>query len=351
MRWFKLRPDATVPKLDLTIIDQLGVRSHEAAPGTTRSAITPGCLYRARLREDFQDARAILESRVATTRLTGADLPSLLASTVQAYEELCDNDAHHTHFRFTPNQDAVGSRLQNAIFLSLTSSQIDPACIVRGTVGQRGYLWDYELPGVLGGGESSLGYYLVAQPTTAMCDAVERAASLVANPSPNVPGLLEEVSRHGIPILKHLASGGSQSRGELGLLLATRLLQDAFRPHATTAHLPVWSGTCIHLVLPVDPYEDLFDRLRRALLPATASAQRPDLVVVAIKLQAPGQPIAIKLTPVEIKYRASGMAATDMRNALSQAQSLGTLMHALWIQPPATDLWRSLRPGAARTIP
>jgi DNA phosphorothioation-dependent restriction protein DptH len=341
VRWFKLPPTAAVPKLDLTIIDQLGARSHEAAPGTTRSAIAPGCLFRARVREDFQDARSILESRVAQTRLVGTDLPALLATTIQRYEELADADAHHTHFRFTPNQDAVGSRLRNAIFLSLTSSQIDPACIVRGAVGQSGYLWDYELPGVLGGGESSLGYYLVAQPTSAMCDAVEHAASLVASPPPSIPGLLEEVSRHGIPILKRLASGGSQSRGELGLLLATRLLQDAFRPHATLARLPVWGGSCIHLVLPVDPYEDLFDRLRRALLSASASAQRPDLVVVAIRLPGPGEPVSVKLTPVEIKYRASGMAATDMRDALLQAHSLGTLLQALWIQPPVTDLWRT----------
>lgn len=341
VRWFKLTSAAPVPKLDLTIIDQLGARSHEAARGATRSAIAPGCLFRARVREDFQDARSILESRVAATRLVGTDLSTLLASAIQLYEEQTDADAHHTHFRFTPNQDAVGSRLRNAIFLSLTSSQIDPACIVRGTVGQSGYLWDYELPGVLGGGESSLGYYLVARPTTAMCDAVEHAASLVASPPPSIPGLLEEISRHGIPILKRLASGGSQSRGELGLLLATRLLQDAFRPHATSARLPVWSGRCIHLVLPVDPYEDLFDRLRRALLPASASAQRPDLVVVAIQLPLQDEPVSIKLTPVEIKYRASGMAATDMRDALTQAQSLGTLLNALWIQAPISDLWRT----------
>jgi DNA phosphorothioation-dependent restriction protein DptH len=200
VRWFKLGANGDVPRLDLTIIDQLGARSHEAANGTTRSAIAPASLFRVRVREDFQNARAIVESRVAVTRLAGPGLPASLARAVAAYENLCAADALNTHFRFTPNQDAVGSRLQNAIFLSVTSSQVDPACVVRGTVGQGGYLWDYELPGVLGGGESSLGYYLVARPTTAMCDAVERAASLVTNATLNVPGLLEEISRHGIPI-------------------------------------------------------------------------------------------------------------------------------------------------------
>ena len=341
VRWFKLPPDAEVPRLDLTIIDQLGARSHEATSGASRSAIAPASLFRVRVREDFQNARAILESRVAVTRLAGTTLPAMLANAVQSYEAICTEDASNTHFRFTPNQDAVGSRLQNAIFLSVTSSQVDPACVVRGAVGQGGYLWDYELPGVLGGGESSLGYYLVARPTSAMCDAVERAATLVASPAPSIPGLLEEISRHGIPILKRLASGGSQSRGELGLLLATRLLQDVFRAGATSVRLPVWIGNCIHLVLPVDPYEDLFDGIRGGLLPRNATAQRPDLIVVAIQLQDPGQPVAIKLTPVEVKYRATGMAATDMRAALSQAANLGNLLDAVWVQTLPTDLWRT----------
>src|ERR1039458_9129162 len=174
-----------------------------------------------------------------------------------------------------------------------------------------------------------------------MCDAVERAASLVTNSPPSIPGLLEEISRHGIPILKSLASGGSQSRGELGLLLAARLIQDVFRPGAAAARLPVWTGSCIHLVLPVDPYEDLFDGLREGILPRSATAQRPDLVVVAVQLQPAGQPVAIKLTPVEVKYRGTGMAATEMRGALGQAANLGKLLEAVWVQSLPSDLWKT----------
>jgi Holliday junction resolvasome RuvABC ATP-dependent DNA helicase subunit len=95
------------------------------------------------------------------------------------------------------------------------------------------------------------------------------------------------------------------------------------------------------LILPVDPYEDLFDRLRHAILPASASARRPDLIVIAIELSESSEPVSIKLTPVEIKYRASGMTATDMRDALTQAHSLGVLLERLWVQAPVTDLWRT----------
>jgi hypothetical protein len=138
VRWFKLRPDSDLPRLDLIIIDQLGARSPDSAAGSTRSAISQGGLFRVRIREDFQNARAIMESRVASTRLAGIQLPLLLTKAIEEYEKLSASDASHTHFRFTPNQDAVGSRLQNAIFLSVTSSQVDPACVVRAAVAQGG---------------------------------------------------------------------------------------------------------------------------------------------------------------------------------------------------------------------
>lgn len=340
VRWFHRNPDSQLPRLDLGIIDQLSVREPHAATAATRSVISPGGLVRVRIREDSQNAQTILESRVATTCLVGTSLSQLLPVAIHAYEDLSAKNGQ-SHFRFTPNQEAIGNRLSQTIFLSVTSSQIDPACIVRGTVGQGGYLWDYELPGILGGGESNLGYYLVAHPTPAMYEAVERAAALVVNPVPGVAGLLDEISRHGIPILKRLASGGSQSRGELGLLLATRLVQDAFRAGTVAPRLPVWQVNCIHLILPVDPYEELFDSLRGSLLPPSAAAQRPDLVVVAIRLPTPGsgQPVAIKMTPVEVKYRTIAMSNTDMADALKQAANLGQLLTAVWVDAAPTALW------------
>jgi DNA phosphorothioation-dependent restriction protein DptH len=74
VRWFKLQPAADMPRLDLTIIDQLGARSPEATNGTTHSVVAPACLFRVRIREDFQNARAIIESRVGLGRPSGAQL-------------------------------------------------------------------------------------------------------------------------------------------------------------------------------------------------------------------------------------------------------------------------------------
>ena len=124
----------------------------------------------------------------------------------------------------------------------------------------------------------------------------------------------------------------------MGLLLAVRLLQDAFRGTAGVARLPVWKGRCIHLVLPVDPYEEPFERIRRELCKSTTTAQRPDLLVIAIHLPPQG-PASLKLTPVEVKFREGNLPSVDARSALRQAENLGKVAHAVWNQTPLNELW------------
>lgn len=338
VKWFKLAQNAEPPRLDLTIIDQLGTYSPTMASGEARSAVGHGALYRIRVRQDSQNAKILSETRIGREATAHSTLADRLRQAIQGFEALSLTDDGSSQFRFRPNQDAIGNRLNNSTFLAVTSSQIDPACIVRGVSGQSGYLWDYELPGMLGGPESNVGYYLLAKPLGAMREAVKRSAALIVSPPPDPVGLLDEISRHGIPILKRLASGGTQSRGELGLLLAVRLLQDVFRGNAAAARLPVWNQRCIHLVLPVDPYEEPFEKIRRELCKSTTTAQRPDLLVIAIYLQ-PNGPASLKLTPVEVKFREGNLPSVDARSALRQAENLGKLAHAVWNQPPLNDLW------------
>src|SRR5262249_18722688 len=147
-----------------------------------------------------------------------AGLAGLLEQACIDFENATLRDENTSQIQFKPNDAAIGTRLQRSIYLAVTSSQIDPAWVIRGARGQNGYVWDYELPGALGINEGA-GYYLIASPRDAMQRSVTRAAALVTNPPPPVNDLLDEISRRGIPILKRLAAGGSQSRGELGLLL------------------------------------------------------------------------------------------------------------------------------------
>ncbi len=214
VKWFKLTPDESTPQLDLTIIDQLGTGSPGATSGEPRSAIGSGSLYRVRVRQDSQNAKILSESRVGREVSGSTNFASRVQQAIQQFEALALKDNDSSQFRFRPNQAAIGARLNKSTFLAVTSSQIDPACIVRGVSGQNGYLWDYELPGMLGGTESNAGYYLLAKPQEAMRTAIKRSAALIVSSPPDPEGLLEEISRHGIPILKRLASGGSRSRGE-----------------------------------------------------------------------------------------------------------------------------------------
>lgn len=339
VRWFKVDNISPSVRLDLIILDQLNIDSPStSASSNTLSPLSQGALFRIRVREDVQNAIWLKESRIGVQAALPAGLPGLVQEATIKFEELARKDSL-TQFEFQPNQQAIGTRLDQTFYLAVTSSQLDPACIIRGAMSQQGYLWDYELPGTLGGDEESAGYYLIAKPPEAVHNAIERSAGLVTPSPPPARELLDEISRRGIPVLKRLASGGSHSRGELGLLLAIRLLQDAFRPSATPARLPILQGNCIHLLLPVDPYEEPFERIRLALCKASTTSQRPDMLVFAILLPTGDEPVQLKVTPVEVKFRNRQMPVADLRQALGQASNLGQVLGKFWAQAAPNDLW------------
>jgi DNA phosphorothioation-dependent restriction protein DptH len=338
VKWFKKMPQDF--QLDLVILDQLGIGSPRGRDGESRSPIGHGALFRVRVREDFLDASWLNESRVGKQRPPTGGIAGLLQETARAFEKVAE-DTGVSQFQFQPNRQAISNRLEEATFLAVTSTQIDPAGIIRGTRGQRGYLWDYELPGALGGDENSAGYYLIAEPLRAMRNALKRSVKLVTSSLPSDPEvveLLSEISRRGIPILKRLASGGTEARGELGMLLAVRLIQDAFRGTSRVAKLPVRKGNCVHLLLPVDPYQAPFNRLRKVLR-ISESAQRPDLLVIAIHIPRNNSPVSLKITPVEVKFRSEEMLREEREEALRQAANLGAVLDAIWVQSAQTPLW------------
>ena len=337
VKWFRGGQLPADSPQDLVLLDQLGVDAPGGERGASRTATGPAVLVRIRTREDSRNATQLKESRVGRAEQSPPSLMATLTSLCIAFESLALRDNETTNFTFRPVQQAIGSRLSQATYVAVTSSQIDPACIIRGTRSQHGYLWNYELPGALSGDEERAGYYLIASPTEAMLRSISQSAQLVAATPPPVRDLLDEISRRGIPILKRLAAGGSQSRGELGLLLAIRFLQDAFRVGSPRVGLPVWHGRCIHLVLAVDPFETTFDGLRRALRLRT-SEQRPDLLVFSIRMRA-DERIRMKITPVEVKFRQGQMTGSEMRDALDQASSLAILLDALWAKPLPSPLW------------
>lgn len=339
VKWFRGEPNSS-GSLDLVVLDQLGTLEPQGVAGWVRSVITPSTLFRLNIRNDLSGGMVLHESRIASQEHDPADsLAADLLAAATSIESSTSNDHGTAALEFRPNQEAIGQRLDQALFVATTSSQIDPACLIRGVRAQRAYLWDYDLPGIVGLNEERAGYYLVANPPPALERAISAAASLVTETQPPVAAILDEISRRGIPVLKRMAAGGNQARGEVGVLLAVRLLQDAFRDGGSSDHprLPVSRGDCLNFILPLDPYWDQLTELRRSR-DQSRNEQRPDLVVFALQAGASGH-VSIQVTPVEVKFRTERLSNLAIAQALQQAASLGGLLAKLWTDPPVNELW------------
>ena len=183
---------------------------------------------------------------------------------------------------------------------------------------------------------------MLARPPEAMKRAVLHATSIISQSNLDVDALLTETSKRGIPILKRLAAGGSLARGELGMLLAVRLLQDSFRDRGGTVRLPVCEEGTIRMILPVDPYATLLDVVRQGLNNTNSEligATRPDLLVACIHMDG-AERTTIRLVPLEVKFRDSRMSSAAKTTSLAQAKNLGNMLHGLFNVPASNGLWK-----------
>ena len=335
VRWFAPGPDVSE---DLVIIDHLGISGPSPEFNEWRSPSSEGNLIRNRLRMDRNSAEWVVESRAGTGVQSEDSLLDQIGITTNLTETLAAERAAASHIAFTPNPEVIGTELQSARFLAVSSAEIDPACFARGTPRAGGYLWDYELPQAKGAGEQRSGFYMLARPPNSIRRAVESALRIVTETEIDVDSLLLETSRRGIPILKRLSAGGSQAKGELGMLLAVRLLQDAFRGDGNRVRLPVADGTNIHMVLPIDPWAEPVVKARRVLLQDSV-ASRPDLLLVCVRMES-GQSVSIRLVPVEVKFRESVMSRDSKAESLGQARNFGNMLYQFLQATPRNDLWK-----------
>jgi DNA phosphorothioation-dependent restriction protein DptH len=336
VRWFHHKPERMIADCDLTILDHLGIDDPKAGAAPSRSPLSPGAILRVRIRQDFHRASYLLESRIAVPVGDSTGVEDVFRALVTSFEDLASRDAGTSHLEFQPNQEAIRQRLDHTRFLAVSSSKLDPSCFTRGTELHGGYLWDFEVPDALGGLDEDAGFYLVARANDSMVEAVVAATQLVG--APPVPGapFLQEVSKRGIPVLKKMAAGGTRSKGELGVLLGVRFLQDAFRTPAGPIRLPVRAGECLNLVASVDSYDDTFLKLATAL--GRGSKVRPDLLHFSIHIS-PAEVVSIRIVPLEVKFRDAPMGAPAKGAALSQASSFAGVLHDLFETPQATELW------------
>src|SRR5690606_23472512 len=133
---------------------------------------------------------------------------------------------------FAPSVHVITSALERAEFAAVSSSTVDPACFL-GSWLEGTYLWDYELPAYSGRAGDSNGYYLLSRIKELDLETLKLVIKRFPGCDEMADGALaeivEEVARRGIPTVRGLAAGNSGATGDLGLLIATRLLQDSFR--------------------------------------------------------------------------------------------------------------------------
>lgn len=327
--WFRPETPPAGLRPDLTLMEDIELINYEVEDGPARSAIGRGGLVRLDIREDSGNAQWVSESRSARRPSPegGTSLADVLEALVGVIEAPVADGAA-PRLKFEPKQQLLQGWVERSSFVAASSNQLDPACFVRGA--HSGLLWDFDIPA---NSPDATGYYLIAGRHDGVGEAVRRGLDL----SDGVPigPILDEVSRRGIPILRRIAAGGSQARGEMGMLLGSRLLQDAFRDTKGEVVLPVATDQRVIMLLPVDPYRAVFEAARKGLLDS-ATDKRADLLVIAVDRHAGG--IRIELQPVEVKNR-PGLMPLELLDALTQAHNLEQLATTLWVAPPQNELW------------
>jgi hypothetical protein len=334
---------------DLAIIAQLETSNPGVLGTKLATPLGFGGLLRTRIREPSTMAggQLLQESRMSAPPIPCGDgLADATANAIAALENVSEERLGYV---FAPSVHVITSALERAEFAAVSSSSVDPACFLGGWL-EGTYLWDYELPAYSGRAGDSNGYYLLSRIKELDLETlklvVRRFPGCDDLADPALAAVVEEVARRGIPTVRGLAAGDSGATGDVGLLVATRLLQDSFRASNFAYGLVApWAkvdeGDEIALVIPVDPFQGYLDDLAKAL--KRPNLHRPDLLVATMRISA--TEVNLRLTPIEVKNRggSAAMSLSDRDAALAQARSLASLFEALsetYTDDAEMVLWR-----------
>lgn len=335
-KWFMHEKSSSGIKVDLGIINHLGCTSPTPVQGQVTSAISLGGMVRQRVRYPLPSEGGasvfLAESRKASVKPGDdlAQLESLLTKAIIAFESSATADC----ITFAPNTHKLREALNNANFCAISSSMVDPATFMDSSGST--YLWDYDLPAYSDKPGETSGYFLLSAPSRSIVGTVSSALGSLAKHGEVfgedlVKSIIREVSSRGICTIKHLAAGGASAHGELGLLMATRIIMPAQGRSLLTA----MEGELINLIVPIDPYLAQVDALRKQ---GDHGKRRPDLLVVSMRFS--GGTGRIRITPIEVKFRSGIMSPEDRVDALRQASSFAPFFHQLFNDEMAPLLWK-----------
>jgi hypothetical protein len=348
VRWF-LQGRRT-SAVDLAVITQLEASQPTLSPSPERSALSAGGLLRHRVRRQLpQSGQAYLvESRQSVAPEASGSY--LLDKLGQAIARIENASPDRRCFRFAPDVRAIRQALENehADFVAVSSSAVDPGCFV-GDWLKGAYLWDYSLPSYSQRAGDTCGSYLISSIKEVDRDALTNVISQLGGSSRlddhQIDELLHEVARRGIPTVREISGDDSKAAGALGMFVAARVLQDAFRtdggPGGLLPVMRVVDGhPVVTVVVPIDPFANHIEELSRAVKTGKEGmVRRPDLLIASC--QVTPQRVAVKLVPLEVKFRSGQpMTREESAAALSQAKALAALFQALKGRSEGQLLWR-----------
>lgn len=353
IEWYRIgKEDDETPRVDLAILSHLGMVNPHLVRNKAVSALSEGALVRHRLRQNhIGQELVVIESRVS--RHAEREAPRSLLGMTRRLAHRLESGLAGQAFQYAPNWIALERAAEGARYCAVASSDTDPSGFSHPEKGT--YLWDYDVPALAHHGLQDSGYYLLAQDTGEAIAAIQstfrQVTSRIELTDEVAKELLAEVSNRGVPSLKNLAAGGAAANGEIGMLAALQLLQPGFgqQTSAEESVFPPTKDGTINLLVPVDPFKDQFDALRRSLMP-NAKASRPDLLAISITNLGETERAKVLITPIEVKCRWAHLQIGEQRKAHSQAKSMVALLNALrekmpWTseeefeEPPESTLW------------
>jgi hypothetical protein len=335
VKWFDNQPNHVTP--DLAIVTQLDIAEPTVVDNGVRSPLGLQGLLRHRVRQQV-GGNFVSETR-SSMQVAAADglglerLPAVISM-------LESRGQGATSYQFAPRTQIISRLLTHhrADYVAVSSASIDPSCFMGDKV-TGGFLWDYDMPNYSHRAGESSGYYLLSRIKQSDLEALEKSFRRVLPGGEMADQELEadllEISRRGIPTLRGIASANSHATGDLGMFVASRLLQDSFRAGGEENGLfPVITrngvDTIATLLIPVDPFRSYLVDVVNALADAGMQLPllRPDLLIVQVR-QSPGG-TSVRLVPVEVKCRIGSIfAEVDIAPALDQAKNLAKVLIAM----------------------
>lgn len=345
-RWFagdKNNDDS----IDLTIINHLGSTNPDLAKHEIPSAIGEGALIRQRVRRQLPTQTGnqfVSESRKSPPRQRiGRGLSDMIEYLSWQLENTCDDIDSYV---FAPKMMKIRENLKKSKYCAVSSTIIDPSCFF--DTDKNIYLWDYDIPAYARRAGNNNGYYLIASETAAILQAVQTNLGEIAPSGHELSDdmirlILREVTGRGFPTLKRLVIQGATSTGEIGLLVALRILQS----QKTTKEclFPLAEARHVNLVIPIDPFKNMITDLKLKL---GMSGSRPDILAVSVYYHE--QRILIKFTPIEVKHRSGFLSEGEKRLALGQASEFSSFLAAMELLANDESVWRVALTGLLATM-